>query len=104
MESSNHSTEGHPIGRRTKPRLRSSTLDGKPIEIHFRLPLDESQKREIGDILRPLLSNKESRIRFTDDSVVVEGLLVRDSKSVRDSLIRYREALCPKPIRLRSQD
>lgn len=87
--------------RKPTPRLRSSKLEGKLIEVQFRLPLEEAQKKEVSEKIRPLLSNKESRIRFTSNTVVVEGVLVRDSKPVRDVLLRYRESICPKPIRRR---
>jgi hypothetical protein len=83
------------------PRLRSSALKGKPIVVGFPVPLDESQQAEVAKILRPLLSGKECRVRIEDSQVVVEGLLERESKAVRDLLVRFRNNVCPKPIRMR---
>jgi hypothetical protein len=84
-----------------RPRLGSSKLAGQPIEVPFPAPLVQSQQNEIRSKPLPLLSNMERRISFNDDKVVVEGLLVRESKPVRDAPIASRDSIDPRPIRLR---
>jgi hypothetical protein len=86
----------------TRP-LKKTDLDGKPIEMRFPVPLDAEQQKEIAELLRPLLSHGKRRVTVTCDKVEVEGLLVRESKPVRDLLVRFRESVCPKPIRLRGR-
>ncbi|AGA26399.1 hypothetical protein [Singulisphaera acidiphila] len=84
--------------------LKKTTLDGPPIEMRFPMPLQTSQQKELTKLLRPLLSHRKRRVTVAADKVVIEGVLVRDSKTVRDALAGFRESVCPKPIRLRSRD
>jgi hypothetical protein len=76
--------------------------DGKPIRVKFPVPLDAQQQAEVRDELRRLLSNRQACIEVSSNEVIVYGLLVRESKPVREYLIRFRNNVCPKPIRRRS--
>lgn len=84
--------------------LKKAILDGPPIEMRFPIPLEPAQQKELAELLRPLLSHGKRRVTVTADKVVIEGVLVRDSKPARDALARFRESVCPKPIRFRGRD
>lgn len=77
------------------PPLKKVELDGTPIEMWFPIPLDASQREEITGLLRPLLSHAKRRVTVTCDKVVIEGLLARDSKPVRDTLARVQRVRLP---------
>ena len=86
-----------------RARSENGDLDGKPIEMWFEVPLSDTQQKEIMEKLRPLLSHGKRRISVTSGAIKVEGLLVRESKPVRDELIRFRDSVCPRRIRLRKR-
>lgn len=85
-----------------RPQLKDPIRKvGKPIRVEFSIALDAQQQEEVREGLRRLLSNKQARTEVSSREVVVYGLLVRESKPVKDYLIGFRNNVCPKPIRRR---
>jgi hypothetical protein len=75
---------------------------GKPIRVEFTNLLDAQQQEEVRNELRQRLSYRRACFSVSSSEVIVYGLRrVRESRPVKDYLIRFRNNLWPKPIRLR---